>query len=41
MAGRLRRLYLEVWEERPTWLASEFARHETERIEWLPYRMRR
>ena len=41
MAGTLRRLYLEVWEERPTWPASEFARYEAERIEWPPYRMRR
>ena len=38
MARALRTLYHEVRDESPVWPAWEFARYESGRIEWTPYR---
>ena len=38
MRSVLETMYREVQQESPTWPAWEFARYESQRIEWPPYR---
>ena len=38
MAARMRKIYAGVQKDSPQWLAWEFARYESQRIEWPPYR---
>ena len=38
MAARMREIYSGVQKDSPRWPAWEFARYESQRIEWPPYR---
>ena len=38
MAARMRKIYSDVQKDSPQWPAWEFARYESQRIEWPPYR---
>ena len=38
MAERMKKIYSDVQKDSPQWPAWEFARYESQRIEWPPYR---